>query len=198
MRCVTLHHPFNEDCAGEARHEQFHLRIALLRAGYTPAPCHSGRPVVIPHGEVPESSILAWQNLNAPETGIYNQTTGEVTIVDAVPLTEAELAVQAEAQERARAEAHGAAERAERRSYKEAKRRAKGAPVRSKWLEEHHQDRDKVWEKFQPPMSRAKWYRIGKPTPEIGCGGSPNPAPRVRSTLTPTINACVKNTGELE
>ena len=120
---------------------QFHLRIALLRAGYTPAPCHSGRPVVIPHGEVPESSILAWQNLNAPETGIYNQTTGEVTIVDAVPLTEAELAVQAEAPERARAEAHGAAERAERRSYKEAKRRAKGPPVRSKWLEEHHQDR---------------------------------------------------------
>ena len=93
----------------------YFLRLALLRAGYTPVPCHSGRPVVVPHGEVPESSILAWQNLNAPETGIYNRITGEVTIVDAVPLTEAELAVQAEAQERARAEAQAAAERAERR-----------------------------------------------------------------------------------
>ena len=88
---------------------QFHLRIALLRAGHTPAPCHSGRPVVIPRGEVSESSILAWQNLNAPETGIYNRMTGEVTIVDSVPLSAAELeaqrvAQQAELEARRRAE----------------------------------------------------------------------------------------------
>ena len=127
---------------------QFHLRIALLRAGYTPAPCHSGRPVVFPHGGVSESSILAWQNINAPETGIYNRITGEVTIVDAVPLSAAELEAQGEAQAQARAEALAAAERAKRRSYKEAKRRAKGVPERSKWLEEHHQDRSQIWKKL--------------------------------------------------
>ena len=97
----------------------FHLRIALLRAGYTPAPCHSGRPVVIPHGEVSESSILAWQNINAPETGIYNRITGEVTIVDSVPLSAAELEVQRLAAEAVRIEAIALAERAKRRSYKE-------------------------------------------------------------------------------
>ena len=33
------------------------LRIALLRAGYTPVPCRAGKPVVIPHGPVAESAI---------------------------------------------------------------------------------------------------------------------------------------------
>lgn len=175
---------------------QFHLRIALLRAGHTPAPCHSGRPVIIPHGEVSESSILAWQNINAPETGIYNRITGEVTIVNSVPLSAAELEVQRLAAEAVRIKAIALAERAKRRSYKESRRRAKGVPERAVWLQAHSQDRDKVWEKF--PMSRAKWYRLGKPVPEMSCGGGPNPALRVQSAQSSNIKTGEKTDGEME
>jgi hypothetical protein len=70
---------------------QYLLRIALLRAGYTPVPCRAGKPVIIPHGPVAESTILAWQNLEAPETGIYDPVTKQAVLVTEVPKSEAEL-----------------------------------------------------------------------------------------------------------
>ena len=175
---------------------QYLLRIALLRAGYTPAPCHSGRPVVFPSGEVSESSILAWQNINAPETGIYNRITGEVTIVDSVPLSAAELEARRVAQEAELAARRKAEKRDKMRVEREADRRARGVPTRAVWLQAHSQDRDRVWEKF--PMSRAKWYRLGKPAPEIGGVESPYPGLHVQSAQSSTIKTGEKTDGEVE
>ena len=125
---------------------QFHLRIALLRAGYTPAPCHSGRPVVIPHGEVSESSILAWQNLIAPETGIYNRITGEVTIVDAVPLSAAELEAQRVGPRRPNWRPGGRPRSAPKYAWSgRADRRARGVPTRAEWLAAHSLVRSEPW-----------------------------------------------------
>jgi hypothetical protein len=70
---------------------QYLLRIALVRAGYSPVPCRGGKPVLIPHGPVAESSILAWNNLDADETGIYDPLTRTVALADKVPASEAEL-----------------------------------------------------------------------------------------------------------
>jgi hypothetical protein len=152
---------------GEQAAKAFALRMALSQAGIAWWPC-------TPDGErggfqtVSEAGInfLVVEHPELTATGIYLD--GVFTLVDAVPLTEAQLEAKriAEEEERslaliaeeaARKEALVEDARARERQRKEEKRRAQGKPTRAQWLA----SKGAVpW--VEAGVSRRTWYRQRK------------------------------------
>jgi hypothetical protein len=142
--------------------EAYRLRMRLVERGYVPCPMRDGQPAEIPWNMPSESCVRGWATLHplAVETGIVDLQTRPVTPVTEVPASEAELKALRKIKQRTK-----------NQQRLEARRRAKGIPERSVWLQTHSLMRSKPW----GDKSKSTYYRQrGK-----GATNAPNTAPSV-------------------
>jgi hypothetical protein len=134
------------------RMDAYRLRCALLNAGYAPVTAIQDGRSVAQTNTLTGVMAMANDHPRAVETAI--EIDKKLVVVDAVPLSPAQIEVRRIVERDVRIASQRAHKRAKDRAWIERKRRALGVRPRAEWLQEHA---IRPWVKAG--MSKSTYYR---------------------------------------